>query len=248
MRHPIHALVLVLAGLVVAGLLPSAGCQPAERRVESTYRYDPPGGHEVAGSAVVDAGVDETWTRLRRRASESPFRLLASEPRARFAVIELEAGSAGRSARELVDCGRVVRVVAEDGETRRFDYAVAESGPDREVEVAEDHYRIRELEREVTLETRTTLFLRPEGSARTRVTANTRYRLVIETSGRSLVLPRRRSTEPPPAEPFGPERVEIAFTSFEAGPHPDDERILCRSTGEVERLLLALADAGPGDA
>jgi hypothetical protein len=79
----------------------SVGCQPAERRIESTLRYDPPVAHEVKGFAIVDGGVDQTWARLTRQASQAPFRVLASEQKARFAVVELETTGSGRAVSKI---------------------------------------------------------------------------------------------------------------------------------------------------
>ena len=140
---------------------------------------------------------------------------------------------------DFADCGRLERQVVQDGESTVFSYALVEAANDRIVIPEDDHFEIRDLDRRPSLTIRTTVFLRPEGPGQTRVTLNARYGLRVDTSGERRQLPRRRGAESPPPEAFGPERLEIRFTSFEEGVAPGTDELRCRATGVVEDWLLA---------
>lgn len=238
--------------LTISIALALTGCQPSERKIEASVRYEPPAEYHLESSTVFDAEFDEIWEQLLRRASESPFRVLAAQKQSQFLVVGFSGSDGASPASEFVDCGRLERTLTEAGRSERFAYALVESSRDREVDLVEDHYRIREVERDTHLEARTTLFLKPiskqEHSSQTQVTANTRYTLTVLSSGASRNIPRSGRAETAPSKRFGPDRVEVAFTSMSEGTFPEGATGHCRATGEVERTLLALAAPAAPDA
>lgn len=236
---------LAPAWLGVLGLMSTVlACQPPDRVVESTAHYEPPEAHEVKALSILDLGVDEAWSAVETAAAASSFRVVASQKQAQFIVLEFLAAETGRPPSDFVDCGAVHREITRDGRTERLDYRVADPSADRVVEETPEGFVIRELAREIDLQIRTTLVLRPETGNRTRLTHNSRYRMAVESVGHSQRIPRDGMLDPPASEPFGPVRSVASFTSFTEGGFSEDAAIRCRPTGEVERLILALVDGG----
>jgi hypothetical protein len=229
----------VAATLVALGWA-LAGCPSFEHEITSVKAYTPPSDYAVPGRTTVEADFETTWRQLEQGADTAPFRLTVSQKQSRFAVVELDVEASGRAIADFADCGRLERQVVQDGESTTFSYALVETARDRVVIPEDDHFEIRDLERRPRLTIRTTVFLRPGAPGRTGVTLNTRYALRVDSSGERRQLPRRRGTEAPPPEPFGPERLEIHFTSFEEGFAPGTDELRCRATGAVEDWLLSM--------
>jgi hypothetical protein len=229
--------------LVVAFL--SLACQPPDRTVESESRYTPPGEYDVEGVLVFEGGADELWGRLEGGMTEPEFRVLAADQNAGFVVAEFLPALGGRPEQDYVDCGTTERTVTREGQPEHFNYRVADSSRDREVEFAPDHFVVRDLDRDVALKMRTTFYLKSVGIDRTRLTLNTRYEVIVETSGRRQSFPRDGSLDPLPPEALDPVRRVASFASFTEGTFSENSAIRCRPTGTVEKSMLALAGEAP---
>lgn len=243
--------------LVLAAVGFSLGCGSEDRVVESTARYLPPAEYRMAVEAVVELPFGTSWDGLVSRLSDSPFRVLTLDKASRFLVVELDRSTdASRAANppgRFVDCGRMQRTLTEDGRTREFAYALADSSRHDEAYAVGEGYEIRDVSRAVDLGARATVYLRPDGETRTRVTVNSRYTLTIETTGTTRRVPRRAADPEGKPRVLEPSRVEVRFMTFtqsglvEGGKGIDQGRKgidgdrICRATGELERALLALA-------
>jgi hypothetical protein len=222
------------------------GCGAGERTIEASVSYEPPIARRIVVETVVDLPSDQAWDELIRRLSESSFRVSTLEKASRFVSIELEsssdlATSANRPTR-YIDCGRTTRTLSENGEIERFEYEVADSSRHRESIVVPDGFRVSDVDRRVELESRITLYLQPEGKRRTRITVKARYDVRIEVSGSAVRWPTDRDEEKGPSEVFGPRVESIRFSTFRPGQDQRRGGSTCRSTGDLEHSLIALAN------
>jgi len=232
-------LALFLASFIV-------GCGAGERTIESSVSYELPIAHRVVVETVVDLPSDQAWDELIRRLSESSFRVATLEKASRFVSIELEsssdlATSANRPAR-YIDCGRTTRTFSENGEIENFVYDVADSSQHRESNPLPDGFRVSDVERRVGLESRSTLYLQPEGKRRTRITVKARYEVRIEVSGNAVQMPRDSDEPIGSPEAFGPRVESIRFSTFRPGQDQRRGGLTCRATGDLEHSLIALAN------
>jgi hypothetical protein len=204
----------------------------------------------MAVEAVVELPFGTSWDGLVSRLSDSPFRVLTLDKASRFLVVELDrstdAARAANPSGRHVDCGRMQRTLTEDGRIQEFAYELADSSRHVEAYADVEGYEIRDVSRAVDLGARATIYLRPDGEARTRVTVHARYTLTIETTGTTRRVPRRAADPEGKPRELEPSREEIRFTTFtqsgrgEGGNGIDGGQV-CRATGELERALLALA-------
>ena len=231
---------LLALGLAVFAM----ACQSRERTIDSESRYTPPASHAVESGALLEMDMDEAWARLAQSLEAEALQVLAADKDAGFYVVELLPRKPARPVRDFVDCGAVDRSVTIEAQSERFAYRIADPSQDRVVESLPDHFVVRDLDRAVDLKVRATLFLKPVGEMRTQLTLNARYEVIVKISGRSQQIPRDGGVDPLPAEPLDPERRVAAFTSFAEGAFSESDSIRCRATGEVERIMLALAEAG----
>jgi hypothetical protein len=222
------------------------GCGADERTIESSASYEPPIAHRIVVETVVDLPSDQAWDELIRRLSESSFRVATLEKASRFVSIELESSSdlatSANRPRRYVDCGRTTRILSVNGEIERFAYEVADSSRHRESIVVPDGFRVSEVDRRVELESRSTLYLQPEGKRRTRITVKARYEVRIEVSGSAVHLPTDLDEENGAPEAFGPRVESIRFSSFRPGQDQRRGGLTCRATGDLEHSLIALAN------
>ena len=223
-----------------------ASCGGGERVMESTVSYEPPITHRVVVETVVELPSDRAWDELIRRLSESSFRVSTLEKASRFVSIELRRSSdlatnANRPAR-YVDCGRTTRTFSNDGDSEQFEYAVADSSRHREVSAVAGGFRVSDVSRRIELEARTTLYLQPEGERRTRITVKASYEVSIEVSGSVVVMPRDADEAIGPVEKFGPRVESIQFSTFRPGQDRRSGGLTCRTTGDLEHSLIALAN------
>jgi len=199
---------------------------------------------------VVESPFGEVWDALVARLSDSPFRILTLDDASHFLVVDLDrstdvALAANRRGRH-VDCGRMQRTLTEDGRIQEFAYELADSSRHVEAYADVEGYEIRDVSRAVDLEARASVYLRPDGETRTRVTVNSRYTLTIETTGTTRRVPRRAADPEGKPRELEPSREEVRFTTFtqsglDEGRKGIDGGQVCRATGELERALLALA-------
>ncbi len=222
------------------------GCGAGERMIESSVSYEPPIDHRIVVETTVDLPSDRAWDELIRRLSESSFRVATLERASRFVSIELQsssdlATSANRPTR-YIDCGRTTRTFSEDGESERFEYEVADSSRHRESAVLPDGFRVSDVDRRVDLDSRSTLYLQPEGKSRTRITVKSRYEVRIGVSGVAVRMPRDLDEAIGAPEAFGPRVESIRFSSFRPGQDQRRGGLTCRATGDLEHSLIALAN------
>lgn len=214
--------------------------------IESKVSYEPPIAHRIVVETVVDLPSDQAWDELIRRLSESSFRVATLEKASRFVSIELQSSSdlaanANRPTR-YIDCGRTTRTFRENGETADFEYEVASSSRHRESSELADGFRVSDVDRRVELESRSTLYLQPEGKRRTRITVKARYEVRIEVSGSAVRIPRDRDEAAGLPETFGPRVESIRFSTFRPGQDQRQGGLTCRATGHLEHSLIALAN------
>jgi hypothetical protein len=235
--------------LLMVGVL-LLGCGGAERRIESKTQYEPPTEHSVVVETVVDLPFEATWPELIRRLSESSFRVSTLEKASRFVRVDLNrssdlAASANKPAR-YVDCGRTIRRFRDAGagekDEQRFEYEVAESSRYRDSVPVDGGYRVSDVERRVALDASATIFLQPEGSRRTRVTVKARYRVQIEIRGEVEFVPLDADEMLEEAQAFGPRVESVRFTTFQPGTDQRRGGLTCRSTGDFEHALIAMAN------
>jgi len=206
--------------------------------------YEAPEPQRIAIERVTSSPFDVTWERMLRDLPAASFRILSHDRDSRFLVVELQ-HSSGPS--RYVDCGRVSRSITLDGRTEEYEYGLAEPGRHREVEELEDGYQISDVTRTLQLVARATLYLRPDGEQRARVTTQIRYELEVEISGTVTPLPRQAGLPEGEVRPLAPRRHRVHFATFETGALPSDGEAICRATGALEQALLAVADPRGAD-
>lgn len=246
-----------------------AGCGSGDRALESTALYTPPAEYRVIVETVVESPFGAVWDALGERIPASDLKLLTSDATARFMVVDLDRSTDALRSRNLasrfVDCGRIRRSFVEDGRAQQFAFGIAESSRHVEVQAEDEGFAVRDVARAVDLSARATLHLTAEDPQRTRIKLNSRYALTVETTGTTHQVP--RDADVPEGEPrtLAPIRESVRFTTFTrsslaagapgteasraASPSAGEARPpvaggpVCAATGELERVLLALAAA-----
>jgi hypothetical protein len=236
--------------LLLAVTLGGLGCGASERAIESEAFYEPPVEHRIVVETVVDLPFDAAWTALIRRLSESSFHVSTLEKASRFVRVDLNrssdlAASANKPAR-YADCGRTERILTENGggedRIEKYEYVVAEPSTYRESSSMEGGFRVSEVERRVDLEASATIYLQPEGERRTRVTVKSRYTIHIEITGTARFIPQDAELSAGTPQSFGPRTESIRFTTFQPGEDRRRGGLTCRSTGDFEHALVAIAN------
>ena len=268
------AVIRGILGLAIGlGLGLGFGCGSDDRALESTSHYQPPGDHRVVVETVVDAPLAEVWARLIERHPANGLRILTFDAATHFLVVDLDRSTdAARFSNRpdrFVDCGRVRRSFLDDGHVMEFAHGVAESSRHVEAYPGTEDFEVRDVSRVVDLSARATVYLKPEGPKRTRVTVNSRYGLTVETAGTTRQVPRDAAAKEGEPRALSPVREAVRFTTFtrspleagsadadavksESSPHASKSpRIaaepVCVATGEFERTLIELASV-PDDA
>ncbi len=231
--------------VVLAVVLGVPGCRSETKQIDFEVRFEAPADHRVPTTGELALPFEAAWDRLLAEAGRRDLRILSAQKPQRFAVFEwaqqatpedLDHGIA-----RYVDCGRARRTFREDGEATTLE--AARAGPTRyralHAETA-DTYTVHDVERRVSLQARTTAYLRPARERGTRIALNTRYTLALEASGSARVVPKRGTSEAESVRALLPVRHEIRFTSSKPGRIEGPTGLTCVATGALEAELIAL--------
>ena len=211
---------IVVVVMFVAGM---AGC------ATSTHVYIQPQSYQVETERVISIPFDKFWDMYVAELSKSFFVINNIEKESRIINISFSASIPN----EYIDCGRSNRTFSEPligNET--FNYEVA-NGSSYMVDDKRNNLIIWTIDRYTALEGRVNIFMAPEDSS-TLLRVNVLYVWTSEASGISLDMNRT----------YRSGTVKNAFSSGEEGSAKQEgTKVLCRSKGNLERVLLNLVEA-----
>jgi len=209
---------------------------------KSSSDYTPPRGADmVVHETIVNEPFETVWDRLVGKLASGFFVINNIDKASRLINVSYSSDSPG----EYIDCGRSRREFSFQGESRAYDYAVADSSTYKADGGTWGEFhnlpRIVDIARRTAVEGRINLYVAPVNASQTRVSANVKYILKVDLEATSTAYNGFGKAMSQSALP--PHTREISFSTSEPatkdwGTGGVTQLITCRTNGKLEQSLL----------
>ena len=215
------------------------GCAPAMQA-----KYRPPQEIEIKNERIVNAPLDEVWSRTLPKIAKTFFSINNLEKESGFLNLSYS-GDPG----SYVDCGSTL--ITKEGGTQAINLSdrtntVNASAGDGTQATAKAHTK---------LDTKINVVFEKETDSTTKISVNIQYHLyrssitTLESVGLGLAFANALSSANNPYD-RGYQRGDVIdqksgtaiFTSGQTVPLPNYESVLCRATGHMESYILSMID------
>ena len=209
---------IIVIAMCIAGM---TGC------ASSTYQYIQPQSYQVKTERVIPIPFNKFWDMYVAELSKSFFVINNIEKESR--IINVSFGKNASS--EYIDCGTAKRTSTHPSTGKKsFNYKVADSSS-YEAGVKGTNF-VWKINRNTTLDGRINIFMAPEDFS-TLLRVNALYVWTYRASGISNLN-----------ETYLGETIKNTFSSGEEGiAEQEGIKVLCRSKGTLEKVLLNLVEA-----
>ncbi|MBS3954497.1 MAG: hypothetical protein KGZ88_16220 [Methylomicrobium sp.] len=222
-------------------LLALSGCAtPGASKLD----YSPPKVPDVHNNEVsIDESFDVVWDRLVGRLATGFFVINNIDKASRLINVSFSSDSP----ENYVDCGESTRKFSYQKEEKTYVYNVAQDsaykvastwGPNNNLP------NIAEVSRDASLEGRINVYVAPQSSNETKVSANVKYILRVTTTGTGVAFnafgtPVQQFTVPSSSS-------DVSFTTGESGSKNwgtggSGDSVTCRAKGTLEKSILDMA-------
>lgn len=205
----------------------------------SSFRYTPPGLHELRNEEVVSQPFDDVWNHLVSRLAQTFFVINNIDKNSRIINVSFSTDEPSR----YIDCGTTDRHFLYRHAKENYEYKVASSstykaaskwGPYKNLPA------VANINRVASMDGRANIYIAPsEGT--THVVVNVRYVLTVSITGTAYgynVFGTLVQQQGVPAQA----PLRVSFTTHDHGRTIDqDQAIVCESKGTLESELLSYA-------